>query len=95
MNIGTAIKDLRKKNQLSQADLAEQCEMTQTALSQIENGLRRPNESTLKRIAEQLKVPEIVIYLLATDDSDVPKEKLEMFKVVFPNVKNMLLSILE
>ena len=95
MNIGNAIKELRKKHQLSQAELAEQCEMTQTALSQIENGVRRPNEITLKRIANRLKVPEIMIYLLATDIKDIPAEKQEMFKLIFPNVKNMLLSIFE
>jgi len=95
MNIGIAIKQLRKKHQLSQVELAEQSGLTQTALSQIESGARRPSPESLKRLTDFFKVPEIVIYLLATEMQDVPEDKKDMFEKVFPNVRNMLLGLLE
>lgn len=95
MNIGIAIKQLRKQRKLSQAELAEQSGLTQTALSQIENGSRRPNTESMKKLTEFFKVPEIVIYLLATESNDVPAEKKEMFERVFPNLRTMIIGLLE
>ena len=95
MNIGKAIKQLRKKQSLSQAQLAERTGITQTALSQIENGSRRPNNETFKKLTDYFQVPEILIYLLATEDTDVAENKQEMFRAIFPNVKNLLLSVFE
>ncbi len=94
MNIGLAIKQLRKKNKLSQRELAEHCGMTQTALSQIESGIRKPNAESMKKLTDFFKVPEIVIYLLATDSKDVQPDRKEMFEKVYPNLRNMLLDIL-
>jgi len=95
MNIGTAVRQLRKKEKLSQLELAERSGLTQTALSQIESGSRRPNAESLKKITDYFKVPEIVIYLLATEVQDVPESKREMFELVFPNVRDMLLGLFD
>ncbi|WP_419698122.1 helix-turn-helix domain-containing protein [Mucilaginibacter sp. NFX135] len=95
MNIGIAIKQLRKQKKLSQAELAEQSGLTQTALSQIENGSRRPNVESMKKLTDYFNIPEIVIYLLATESNDVPDEKKEMFEKVFPNLRNMIIGLLE
>ena len=40
MNIGNAIKEIRKKQGLSQSDLAKAAQITQAAMSGIENGKR-------------------------------------------------------
>ncbi|MDB4923031.1 helix-turn-helix transcriptional regulator [Mucilaginibacter sp.] len=95
MNIGTAIKYLRKQKELSQTELAELCGLTQTALSQIENGSRRPNTDTMKKLTDYFQVPEILIYMLATEPADIPANKREMFDIVFPNLRKMLISVFE
>lgn len=95
MNIGTAIKELRKKKKLSQVELAELCDMTQTSLSQIESGSRKPNSETMKKLTTFFNVPEILIYMLATELSDIPEAKRDMFQKVYPSLRNMLVSIFE
>jgi len=54
MNLGQAVKEIRKHQGLSQEELAKEANITQTALSQIENG-RRPSVETLSRISKGFK----------------------------------------
>ena len=46
MNLGQAIKDLRKTKGIKQGDFAIECGITPAYLSQIENNKREPNLST-------------------------------------------------
>ncbi|WDF76136.1 helix-turn-helix domain-containing protein [Mucilaginibacter sp. KACC 22773] len=94
MNIGKAIKELRLEKNLNQTELAKQCDLTQTSLSQIESGIKRPNPSTLKKLCDFFEVPEAVVYLIATDISDVPEHKRELFEKLFPNLKKALIDML-
>lgn len=93
MNIGNAIKELRKEKGLNQRELAAASGLTQTSLSQIESGAKRPNPGTLKKLCDFFGVSETVIYLLATDVSDIPDEKKEMFGTIFPNIKKTLIEM--
>lgn len=52
MDIGKVIKEARKSKGLKQQSFAEMCGITQTYLSQIENNVKEPTISLLKRIAE-------------------------------------------
>lgn len=94
MDIGSVIKELRKGKGLSQTDFADSIGITQTALSQIETGLARPNPGTLKSICKKLKVSESLLFLMAIDEKDVPEEKRELFSQLFPNIKNVMINIL-
>ena len=38
-------------------------------------------------------VPELVIYLLATDVEDIPEHNREMFEKIFPSVSGLLLDV--
>lgn len=61
MNVGKAIKELRKTQNLNQVELAEMAGITQAALSAIENGVR-PNPDTLKKaesVVECIRSPDI------------------------------------
>jgi len=51
------IRDLRRKNALSQAQLAKICEVTQTAVSQWENGHTAPDTETLALLADYFQIP--------------------------------------
>ena len=50
MEIGLKIKALRLKNQLTQEELANRCELTKGYISQLENDLTSPSIATLKDI---------------------------------------------
>jgi transcriptional regulator with XRE-family HTH domain len=56
MNIGLKIKEYRLKNNLTQEELANRCELTKGYISQLENNLTSPSISTLNDILEVLGV---------------------------------------
>ena len=57
MKIGSVIKDIRKRKKITQTQLAELSNITQTYLSQIENNQKEPTIQTIKSIAENLAIP--------------------------------------
>ena len=54
MEIGIKIKELRLKNGLTQAELADRCELTKGYISQLENNLNSPSIATLTDILSAL-----------------------------------------
>ncbi len=56
--IGDNIKFYRKKNQLTQDDIAEACNVTRQAVSKWENGKTQPDIQTLSMLASTLEVSE-------------------------------------
>lgn len=54
MEIGVKIRDLRLKNQLTQEELADRCDLTKGYISQLENDANSPSISTLKDILDCL-----------------------------------------
>ena len=56
MDIGSRIKDVRKKKNISQSQLAESINSSQSALAAYENGRKTPKIETLSRIASALDV---------------------------------------
>ncbi len=54
MEIGYKIKELRLKNQLTQEELADRCELTKGYISQLENDLTSPSIATLVDILQGL-----------------------------------------
>jgi transcriptional regulator with XRE-family HTH domain len=54
MEIGVKINQLRKKNGLTQEELADRCELSKGFISQVERGLTSPSIATLIDILECL-----------------------------------------
>lgn len=54
MNIGDKIRRLRKKNGLTQEELADRCELSKGFISQVERDLTSPSIATLVDILESL-----------------------------------------
>jgi transcriptional regulator with XRE-family HTH domain len=90
MNIGKVIKELRKLKGVNQTDFAGSCGITQTSLSLIESGTKRPNPKTLKKICLNLEVPEMYLYILSAEEGDVPEEKKSLFKILFPTIESLV-----
>jgi transcriptional regulator with XRE-family HTH domain len=95
MDIGTSIKSIRKKLGITQYELAERCNLSQTSLSQIETGLKRPSTKTINKICDVLEIPESIIYLLAMQDVDIPETKKDIYKMVYPSIKSLALQIVD
>lgn len=93
MNIGKAIKEIRKKKGIQQGELAVAIGISQTSLSQIESGLKKPSTSSLNKISEALNVSEPFIYMMSYEEQDIPQHKKEIFKLLYPTVKSMILQI--
>lgn len=55
--IGRQIRDLRKRQRMTGAELAAQAGLSVGALSKIENGLVSPSLATLQALADSLRVP--------------------------------------
>jgi transcriptional regulator with XRE-family HTH domain len=94
MNVGTAIKSIRKKLSVTQNELAEQCGLTQTSLSQIETGVKRPSHRTISKICRSLDIPESIVYILAMQEADIPPAKKEIYGLIYPSMKSLALQII-
>lgn len=93
MNIGLAIKSIRKKLNITQYELAEKCELSQTSLSQIETGVKRPSQRTISKVCHVLDIPESILYIVAMQDTDVPLSKRGVYDLVYPSIKSLALQM--
>jgi transcriptional regulator with XRE-family HTH domain len=86
MNLGKTIKDLRRRKELSQTDLAEKCRITSTYLSQLENNKKYPSPELAAALCTVFEVPVPILYFMAMDESDIPTEKLEAYRTLAPSM---------
>ena len=93
MNIGLAIKSIRKTLSITQYELADRCELSQTSLSQIETGVKRPSQRTISRVCAVLDIPESIIYIVAMQEADVPASKKGVYDLVYPSIKSLALQM--
>lgn len=75
MKLGEVIKDLRLKNNIKQVELAKISEISNTYLSDIENGRTIPSIKTLMKIAKALGVEDINIFLTFANSNDHYQQK--------------------
>ncbi len=94
MNIGKIIREIRITKGLTQEELFLKSTIAQTTISQIESGRKRPNRSSMKKICKALGVSESMLFLLATEEEDIPKSRKEMYNLLFPSVKDLMMKIL-
>ncbi len=94
MNIGAAVKSIRNQYKLSQEELSIKSGLSQTSISQIENGIKQPSKKTIKTICSVLDVPEAVLYILGIEETDVPKSKKKIFQDLYPEIKNLASQII-
>lgn len=94
MNLGIAIRSVRRQLGITQQELSEKSGISQTSLSQIENAVKRPSNKTIQKICGVLEIPEAVLYILAMQDTDVPSDKKRVYDMLFPSIKNLALQII-
>ena len=80
--IGEKIKKLRKERKWTQEKLSEVSGVDRTAISYLENGKTIPHESTLRRLAQALKV-DVNSFLNFTSIPEQTTQKNEDMKTFF------------
>ena len=93
MNIGKAIKIIRIQKEVSQVELAKLAGITQTTLSQIESGKKRPGEKTLNGISDALGVSTLLLYITGIEKDDVPENRRALYDQLFPVIQSLTLQI--
>ena len=87
MDIGGLIQRLRKRRGIKQVDLSAQSGIQQGYLSQIENNHREPSLETLGSICDVLQIPVPILFFLSTEDSDIPKNRKDIYRFVKPAIE--------
>lgn len=92
MEIGQAVKKIRKSQpkEYGQAKFAKKIGISQTYLSQIENGHKDPSTEVLKKIAKAFKTPLPVMFWMGIEESDVRPDRLDLFRRVRPTIDNLM-----
>jgi transcriptional regulator with XRE-family HTH domain len=95
MEIGSKIKQLRLQLNLSQAELADRCELTKGYISQLENDLTSPSIATLRDILSALGT-DLADFFKKEDDERVvfteadyieKRENGMLLKWIIPNAQ--------
>lgn len=92
MDLGSAIKAIRKEKKVNRKELAERSNLSITALYNIENNLSFPSKETIDRICTSLGIPISYLMFYSITEDDVPEEKREFFKTAVGPVKAFLMN---
>lgn len=91
MNYGKTIKEFRvDRAKQRQGVFAENVGITQTYLSQIENGKKTPSTDVLERISKYIDVPLPIMFWNSVTEQDVALEKLEIFRFLQPSINQFI-----
>ena len=79
MKIGNAVKTIRKKNKLTQKELAEKMGYATQYICNIEKCVRTPSMEFLDKLTYVTKIPLFIVFWYATSEDDIPYDKKEKF----------------
>ena len=89
MDIGNKINQLRKKNDLTQEELANRCELSKGFISQVERSLTSPSIATLVDILESLGT-NLQDFFNETGQEKIVFTKDDVFEKEDKELKNMI-----
>ena len=91
MDLGNAIKTLRKQKKITQKQLAELSEISTNALCSIEKGQSFPSKATISKICSSLKIPESYLLLFSITEDDIPEDKRFLYRALVEPLKEGLI----
>ena len=94
MNVGKAIKKLRKKNNYTQEGFCKKIDISQTYLSQIENNKKTPSGQLLAVISDVFKIPLPILFWFSVEEEDISKNKREAYALLKPTIDSLLDTII-
>ena len=87
--LGTNVQKYRKKNNLTQTELAEKIGISQKHLSDIETGTKFPSAGIIEKLANELNV-SVALLFGGSDAYDISNK---VTTLVLNNLRPMLISI--
>lgn len=79
--LATNLKFYRKRNNLTQSQLAEKCGTSTNYIATIETGKKYPSPNTLEKIAKALKIDAIDLFQTEIkDENHILNVKMEQIK---------------
>ena len=91
MDLGKAIKEIRKRKGINQRELADKCGISSNSLCQIEVGNTFPQKSTIKKVCDVLEIPQSYLLFYSITKEDVPKDKQAIFHAL-SGIKDLLID---
>ena len=79
MNVGDAIKNIRKNKGLSQKELAQKCGLSANAMCAIEKNESIPTRESIDKICKAMEIPTSYLLFFSVTEDDVPVEKRAAF----------------
>lgn len=92
MNIGNAIKSLRSKQNMTQAELAERLGISVNAVSAWELDKTFPSNNNIKRLCDVFGIPSSLLLLSSIDKEDFPEDKRVLYHAMLEPLKNELIE---
>jgi transcriptional regulator with XRE-family HTH domain len=93
MNYGKMINQLRiNRMKQTQSVFAECVGITQSYLSGIENGSKKPSTDLLEKIAKHTELPMPILFWFSITEKDVPEDKKEYFNSLKPTADALINS---
>lgn len=84
MNYGKSIKAIRRHLGITQGELCDKANLSQSFLSQIESDKKTASPETLEAICEIFKIPFAVLAWFSLNEAQVDPTKREAFKTLQP-----------
>ena len=92
MDIGKAIKLVRKQKGLSQEQLGNKIGLSGNAISQIEIGATFPQKDNIKNICNALDIPVAYLLFFCISDEDLPEKSRAIFNALQQPIKDILIE---
>lgn len=87
MNLGNAIRLLRKQRNMTQEELGAAIDRSGVVISNYETNRFIPRHPIMEKIGQAMDIPVSIIYFLALEDNDIKPEKKEAFNYIIPPIK--------
>ena len=95
MNLGEAIKTIRRSRGILQKELAERIGISANALVSIEHDNSFPTKETIEKICAALDIPRSYLLLSCLEEEDIPEEKRILYRVLVVPLRDEIINDLK
>lgn len=95
MNYGKSIRQFRVNLNQTQSEFSAGVGITQTYLSQIETGKKKPSTDVLERIADYSGVDMPIMLFFASEEADIREDKREAYRLLKPAMDGLLENLFD
>lgn len=92
MDIGKAIKTLRKSRDMTQKQLADRIGCSETNLIFMETGRSFPRMEKIESICRELNIPQSYLLVFSLTKEDIPEGKQGLYETRVQLLRDELLS---